>query len=202
MKQIGPGGPRTTLLGGVRAAFATWRATRYGGGVKPSRLVGIVLCGALLAPLALAEGDAEAARRAQGIAGRVMSPFCPGKTIKACPSPKAAEWRNDIRKWTGEGLSNDEIERRLQARVPGFEISGSPESQLGGWLPLLLGLGAVSALVFVLRRTTRAGVEGAKATSKPARPDEPPPASDTRVDEVDEVDRELDERIDKELDEL
>ena len=62
-----------------------------------------------------------AARRAQQLAGATMSPFCPGKTIDACPSPRAGAWRADLRRWTAEGVDSAEIRRRLQARVPGFD---------------------------------------------------------------------------------
>jgi len=51
-----------------------------------------------------AEVDADAAQqRAGGIIARTASPFCPGKTLEACPSPGAAEWRADIRRWTAAG---------------------------------------------------------------------------------------------------
>ena len=99
------------------------------------------------------ESEDTRARRANEVAHKVMSPFCPGRTLWGCPSPSAAAWRDDIRKWVDEGLSTDEIVRRLQARAPGTDLSGAPPASPLGWgLPALLGLGSLGLLVFVLRR--------------------------------------------------
>jgi cytochrome c-type biogenesis protein CcmH/NrfF len=161
------------------------------------------LAGALLAGSALSETGTEAARRAQGLEDRVMSPFCPGKTIKACPSPKAGEWRNDIRQWAAEGLSNDQIEQRLRERVPGFDLSGRPPEMLGGWFPLVLGLGAIGALFLILRKTTGLGRSGAVtplADASEARPQEGTKAA--VPDRPSPADVALDQRINDELDSL
>src|SRR5690606_7766162 len=52
-----------------------------------------------LAQSAVSETPDEQSRRAAEIYKTTMSPFCPGRTIDACPSPYATEWRDDIRQW-------------------------------------------------------------------------------------------------------
>jgi cytochrome c-type biogenesis protein CcmH/NrfF len=93
----------------------------------------------------------ERGHRARAIAENVMSPFCPGMTLAACTSPAAREWRTDIREWVGQGLSDDEIRRRLEQRA-GHDLSGTPRSSLGWLVPLGLGAGSLALLVFLLRK--------------------------------------------------
>jgi len=100
-----------------------------------------------------------------------MSPFCPGRTVSACPN--AGPWRDDIRKWVGEGVDPEEIKKRLAARVPEHNLGGVPGNRLGWVLPVSLGLGAVGFLVFLLRylvspRLAAAGIDGAKKPLTPA----------------------------------
>jgi cytochrome c-type biogenesis protein CcmH/NrfF len=119
---------------------------------------------ALLAPLpAAADGEAAPAptghaagmsdgerdRQAEAISRTIMSPFCPGRTVSACPN--AGPWRDDIRRWVGEGVDANEIKRRLAERVPEHNLAGIPKNRLGWVLPVGLGLGAVGILVFLLR---------------------------------------------------
>lgn len=89
-----------------------------------------------------------------------MSPFCPGRTVSACPN--AGPWRDDIRRWVGEGVDSNEIKRRLAERVPDHNLGGAPKNRLGWILPVGLALAAVGLLVFLLRYLTgpRAGAAG------------------------------------------
>jgi cytochrome c-type biogenesis protein CcmH/NrfF len=129
------------------------------------------------------EPSDEQSRRAHAIASKVMSPFCPGSTVATCSSPRAAEWRSDIRKWVMEGLSEEEIRTRLQRRTPGRDLSGTPRTAFGWTLPLVLvGLGAI-LLLWLLRRFSRA---------RPPAGNDAPAADDSR----------LDERLENELDRL
>lgn len=122
----------------------------------PKRLFALLsLVGLLAFPLGQARGEDNAARRAEDISNLTMSPFCPGRTLSSCPSPSAAEWRSDIRRWTEEGLSTEEIRARLEQRVPGEDLSGAPNSP-GGWvLPIALGIASAWLLVAILRRLRR-----------------------------------------------
>lgn len=114
--------------------------------------------------------EAERDRQAEAISRSIMSPFCPGRTVSSCPN--AGPWRDDIRKWVGEGLDAAEIRRRLAARVPEHNLAGIPENRLGWVLPVGLGVGAFGLLVFMLRylvsRPSIGGSAGDKASSKPA----------------------------------
>jgi len=114
------------------------------------RLAAIALL--VLAPAALAAAqapatdDAALSRRSRAIERSTMSPFCPGKTIYDCPSPRAAEWRADIRSWLREGASPAEIRERLQARDPSFDLDGDSPGAAGA-LIVLLGSSLVMLLV-------------------------------------------------------
>ena len=112
----------------------------------------------------------QQARRSHAIASRLMSPFCPGSTIASCSSPRAEKWRADIQQWVKEGKNEAEIRARLQARAPGHDLSGSPSSRLGWWLPTLLAIGAVGLLVLLLKRFARAHPVAQAGESEPAAP--------------------------------
>lgn len=109
------------------------------------------------------------AHRADTINAHTMSPFCPGRTLTSCPSPSAAEWRQDIRKWVDQGVSTPEIRRRLEARAPLVNLSGAPESPLGWGLPVVLTVLSVALLGVILVRLrsarTRAQAEQAESSA-------------------------------------
>ena len=90
----------------------------------------------------------------QAIVRNTASPFCPGKTLNSCPSPKAGEWRRDIREWVVDGVPEPEIRDRLQARVPGFDLSIPPVKS--GWvIPVVAVALSTLWLVVMARRFTR-----------------------------------------------
>jgi cytochrome c-type biogenesis protein CcmH/NrfF len=106
-------------------------------------------------PLLLASGCAPVqadeappeSRQVQGIVRNTLSPFCPGKTLDSCPSPKAGEWRRDIRAWVAEGVPEPEIRTRLQERVPDFDLSIPPVKS--GWVIPVVAL-VLSTLWFIV----------------------------------------------------
>jgi len=100
----------------------------------------------------------ELERQAESIARSIMSPFCPGRTVSACPV--AGPWRDDIRRWVIEGVDAIEIKRRLAERVPEHNLGGVPKNRLGWVLPVGLGIAAVALLTFLLRRLVGAGASG------------------------------------------
>ena len=114
-----------------------------------------------------------------------MSPFCPGSTLATCTSPQAAKWRTDIQTWVQEGISEEEIRRRLAQRVPGHDLTGTSTVGWGWGLPIALAVGAIALLFWLMRRFR-----------KP-----PPPLSSTAEDEA-TGDPSLDEKLDRELDRL
>lgn len=90
--------------------------------------------------------DEAQLREATSIFDDTWSPFCPGRTLSSCTSGKAAEWREDVRKWLAEGLSREEVMARLQARVPGFTLDTIPDSEGVRYGPWVLGGLFVAAL--------------------------------------------------------
>ena len=116
-------------------------------------------------------------RQVQSIVRNTASPFCPGKTLDSCPSPKAGEWRRDIHQWVTDGVPEPEIRDRLQARVPGFELSIPPVKS--GWLiPVVAVTLSTWWLIAMARRFMRGGTPGA-----PVDPPADVHALDARLDE-------------------
>lgn len=116
-------------------------------------------------------------RQVQSIVRNTASPFCPGKTLDSCPSPKAGEWRRDIHRWVADGVAGPEIRDRLQARVPGFELS-IPPVKFGWVIPVVAVTLSTWWLIAMARRFMRRGTPGGFV--------EPPPgvhALDARLDE-------------------
>jgi hypothetical protein len=111
----------------------------------------------------------EIEREAESIARSIMSPFCPGRTVSACPN--AGPWRDDIRKWVAEGVDSLEIKRRLAERVPEHNLGGVPKNRLGWVLPVGLGIGAIGMLVFLLRYLVGPKGSGGGTAASPTRPD-------------------------------
>lgn len=116
-------------------------------------------------------------RQVQTIVRNTASPFCPGKTLDSCPSPKASEWRQDINEWVEEGVPEAEIRDRLQDRVPGFDLTIPPVKW--GWIIPLLAV-ALSTLWFVVM-AQRVRKRGGATRATPRADDED--ALDARLDE-------------------
>jgi cytochrome c-type biogenesis protein CcmH/NrfF len=147
----------------------------------------------------------ERERVAESIAQSIMSPFCPGRTVSACPV--AGPWRDDIRKMVDEGVDPDEIKRILAARVPEHNLMGVPKNRLGWVLPVGLGVIAVGFLVWLLRRLVGPRAGAADASSKTPT-DATPQASAPGAADGAKVDptvaarangEDYDERLDQEL---
>lgn len=101
-------------------------------------------------------------REASSVASSMMSPFCPGRTLSACPSPRAAEWRIEIRDWLAAGVPREQIVQRLQARTPEINLT-SDRNPLYGWIAPALALLAMSGLVFGVGRRLLHGRRAADA---------------------------------------
>lgn len=116
-----------------------------------------VVCLALgCAPIPAEDGSTGEGRQVQSIVRNTQSPFCPGKTLDSCPSPRAGEWRRDIREWVEAGVPEPEIRDRLQSRVPTFDLSIPPVKS--GWIIPVVAL-VLSTLWFVVmvRKARRRG---------------------------------------------
>ena len=87
----------------------------------------------------------------QQLSTDLMSPYCPGRTIAACPSPQARQLEDHILAEAKSGKTRDQIEHELVARF-GRDIVGyePPPVLLYG----SIGLGLV-ALLLLLRMGRR-----------------------------------------------
>lgn len=148
-------------------------------------VIALVVC--LIASPAWAGGEDAVDSRVHGLAGSLMSPFCPGKTLQSCTSQGASMWLDEIRGWVADGLSDDEIERRLQARVPDFDLSHDPGGS-ANWLLFAIPIAGTSVLLLWgsarLRRRQRLA------------------ATETAGDDDDEIDPDLLAELEEELAEL
>jgi len=105
--------------------------------------------------------------RALRIYSSLMSPFCPGLTVAACPSPGAEQMRQEVRRRLGAGEGEPAIVAALIATY-GAEILGAPPAKRWGlalWIPpalaLLLGGGALAR--WLRRRASPAEEDEAQA---------------------------------------
>lgn len=139
----------------------------------------VLACPHARAQESVAAVDSE--RAAQEIFGEFMSPFCPGRLLRDCPSGAAHDLKQSIRSDFESGKTKADVEARLVA-LYGNEVWASPSSEgfgIWAWItPVLfvaLGLAALGAWLRV------------KRTEKRSEPPAP------------EISREVRERIEREL---
>jgi len=135
--------------------------------------------------LVLPASDAEAEDWGYPYIAEIMSPFCPGRTLAACPSPQADSLREWILEQEQAGRGQEDVHQELYERY-GDVILAAPRAQGFGvaayLIPLVIFL-AGGLLVFVfLRRQIRAAAEQA-AEAPPAEPLDP------------EIERAIDEEL-------
>ena len=118
-----------------------------------------------VAPRFPAAVETEASR----IFNSTMSPFCPGLLIANCPSPGAADLKEQIRIQLAAGAPPDSVRAMLRAAY-GSEVDAVPPAEgfgLVAWLmPAVVLLGGGVLVVWWLRGRGTAG-------PAPARPSEP-----------------------------
>lgn len=163
-------------------------------------LAALVLGLAALAPLAHAQDPATdgllTPRTGNGlqeaydrVTRAVMSPYCPGRTLAACPSGAAAELRTEVRDWLAEGRSEQWVLDELVTRY-GEDVRGAPRLSGFGWVgwlavPLFLAAGAVAVTVFLRSR----------ARAAPPVPAADPSAARLSASQI----RDLEARIERDL---
>lgn len=124
-------------------------------------------CVLALAFVLVLAGPAAAAPEdvANRVSNQIMSPFCPGVTLHDCPSKEADDLREQIRNWSAEGWSEDQIMAELTAEY-GPGISAVPPDDVGGlapWLlPALVAGGGLFLTGALARRWTKAREEDRK----------------------------------------
>ena len=162
-------------------------------------MVGLLL-GAVLATTGAAQAVAPEDSLAYDLAGEVMSPFCPGRTLSSCPSPQAAELIQWVVLQESAGATREEVEEQLYVRY-GDAIRSAPKPE--GWglaayvIPLLAAVLGIGLVVWILRRLSAGGtpqqaaMAGAVAAAEPAHEALRTPADD-----------EIERLVDQELEQL
>ena len=127
---------------------------------RPRISGGAFVC-VILAILVLAASGAAARSWSYDLAGNLMSPYCPGRTLASCPSPQAAELVQWIVVQEAAGATREEVVEMLIERF-GEEILGAPPAKgITLWAYLLPVLGFVvggGLVVVALRRIVARGV--------------------------------------------
>jgi cytochrome c-type biogenesis protein CcmH/NrfF len=109
--------------------------------------------GALVTVVALGSApDPNSVASAEAVAGRMMSPFCPGLTLEECPSQQAAELRSQIAAKVRAGATNREIDDWIVANY-GESALARPRTVMAWLAPALAaGLGLLALLSLLRRR--------------------------------------------------
>ncbi|MBK7951126.1 MAG: cytochrome c-type biogenesis protein CcmH [Deltaproteobacteria bacterium] len=108
---------------------------------------------------------------AYDLAGELMSPFCPGRTLASCPSPQAGELIQWIATQEAAGVSRDEVIAILVERH-GEEILGAPPAKgitLWAYVFPVLGFVAFGGIAAVVLSRIVGGKDGA-ASGQAAAP--------------------------------
>jgi len=96
---------------------------------------------------------------AYSMAHDLMSPFCPGRTLSACPSPQADQLRQWILFQAAAGQSQEQIEEILYERF-GDVLLSAPKAE-GGWgvsayaIPIVGFLLGGAFVAFMIMRLAR-----------------------------------------------
>ncbi len=121
-------------------------------------LMALCLAAALVAPAA-AQGP-SAKQQAADLASQLMSPFCPGRLLADCTSPKAGDLRTEMAVRLAAGESPTAVKADL-VRQYGADILGAPEAQGVGWLawlvPALLAFVTAGAVTWKVVQAVSSG---------------------------------------------
>ncbi len=97
-------------------------------------------------------------RVATEISNTIMSPYCPGRTLSACPSSKARKLRGEMLSKLDGGVSKEDLYGWLESKY-GMEIYGTPQGALGGLIAWLVPIGFVvlglAVVIFFLSNLLR-----------------------------------------------
>ncbi len=121
--------------------------------------------------LAAGHGAAEESW-AYDLAGELMSPYCPGRTVSSCPSPQAAELVQWILLQEAAGSTREEVIEVLIERF-GEEILGAPPARgitLWAYVFPVLGFVVGGGLAFLALRRIVATGSGSAEPTPPASP--------------------------------
>ncbi|MFT4572131.1 MAG: cytochrome c-type biogenesis protein CcmH/NrfF [Hyphomicrobiaceae bacterium] len=128
-------------------------------------LLFVVLC----TPVDARDFTPEVEREAAAVFHSVMSPFCPGKLIANCPSPKAVELREEVRTRISDGESGDAIREELFASY-GDAVRAAPRTTGFGLVAWILPFAFVLSGVIVVLAWYRRQRAHAPANAAPRSP--------------------------------
>jgi cytochrome c-type biogenesis protein CcmH len=119
----------------------------------------------------------------QDVAGDLMSPACPGRTLLNCTSSQAEQWRELIRQKLARGESKEQILQYF-VDISGEAILAAPPKKgfaLTAWLlPLFVVVNGAVLIIALTRRwaqrraTDAFSMRGHEATTPPVRPSSDP----------------------------
>ncbi len=72
--------------------------------------------------------DAEVNRQASDLGEQIMSPYCPGRTLSACPSDQARQLRDKVKEMVRQGYSQKAVINQLEM-IYGKDIYGAPKKE-------------------------------------------------------------------------
>jgi cytochrome c-type biogenesis protein CcmH/NrfF len=131
-------------------------------------LAAVAVLGGLALGLAFTSGpDPDAVPTSDEVAGRMMSPFCPGLTLDECPSEQANRLRAEVDEMVRRGETNAEIDRWI---VDNFgEVALARPGGSPAWVapPLAVLAGLAVVLLFLKRRTGERKPEGESMATVP-----------------------------------
>lgn len=110
----------------------------------------------------------------QDIAGELMSPACPGRTLLNCTSEHAGQWQELIRQKVAQGVSKDDIMQYF-IDIGGEEVLASPPKRgftLAVWLlPAFALLNGAGLIIMLTTRWARRPHSRDQAPSSASCPD-------------------------------
>jgi cytochrome c-type biogenesis protein CcmH/NrfF len=119
---------------------------------------GVALLAAVLLSISLPTSVPTPGQQAYQLSAELMSPFCPGLTLAACPSPNAQTVRAEIAERFRQGESREAIVADLIARY-GEGVQASPSASgvgLIAWLlPAAAGVITLAVLIAAVRSVRR-----------------------------------------------
>ena len=112
----------------------------------------------------------------QDIAGELMSPACPGRTLLNCTSEHAGQWQELIRQKVAQGVPRDEIMQYF-INIGGDEVLASPPKRgftLAVWLlPAFALLNGAGLIILLTTRWVRRSHSRGQDVSLVPCPDPP-----------------------------
>lgn len=104
------------------------------------------------------------------LAGDLMSPYCPGRALSECPSPKAGQLRAWILEQEQAGRSRSDVEAQLYGQF-GEQLRQAPKAEGMGLVAYAVPIGVFVAggllVVLFLRRARSGRLEVASAAASP-----------------------------------